>query len=102
MPDAPGVVGVWGGRPGGCGESGQLDVRGPDLAAGGPAVPGNPYGSGRPVPGNPYATDAPHASGQWELPGHPDFTGHSDVAGHPDLPGHPDVPGTPRTVARVR
>ncbi|MGY5133977.1 hypothetical protein ACWGJW_16490 [Streptomyces nigrescens] len=108
VPDAPGVVGVWGGRPGGCGESGQLDVRGPDLAAGGPAVPGNPYGSGRPVPGNPYATDAPHVSGQWELPGHPDgaghpdFTGHSDVAGHPDLPGHPDVPGTPRTVARVR
>ncbi|WDT57302.1 hypothetical protein [Streptomyces sp. G7(2002)] len=108
VPDAPGVVGVWGGRPGGCGESGQLDVRGPDLAAGGPAAPGNPYGSGRPVPGNPYATDAPHVSGQWELPGHPDFaghpdfTGHSDVAGHPDLPGHPDVPGTPRTVARVR
>ncbi|WP_315986858.1 hypothetical protein [Streptomyces sp. Isolate_219] len=108
VPDAPGVVGVWGGRPGGCGESGQLDVRGPDLAAGGPAVPGNPYGSGRPVPGNPYATDAPHASGQWELPGHPDFAGHSDIAGHsdlaghPDLPGHPDVPGTPRTVARVR
>ncbi|MFF3540969.1 hypothetical protein ACFYXD_03845 [Streptomyces platensis] len=102
VPAAPGVVGVWGGRPGGRGEPGQLDVRGPDLTAGGPAVPGNPYGSGSPVPGNPYASDTPRAPGQWDLPGHPDFAGHPGSAGQPDLSGHPDVPGTPRTVARVR
>ncbi|BCK68894.1 hypothetical protein Srufu_028470 [Streptomyces libani subsp. rufus] len=113
-PAAPGVVGVWGGRPGGRAEPGQLDVRGPDLTAGGQAVPGNPYGSGRPVPGNPYASDTPRAPGQWDLPGHPDFAGRSDFAGHPDSVGHPDsagqpdlsgrpdAPGTPRTVARVR
>lgn len=113
-PAAPGVVGVWGGRPGGRGEPGQLDVRGPDLTAGGQAVPGNPYGSGRPVPGNPYASDTPRAPGQWDLPGHPDFAGrpdsvgspdsavHPDSAGRPDLSGRPDAPGTPRTVARVR
>ncbi|MGW3013443.1 hypothetical protein ACWC9R_32145 [Streptomyces sp. NPDC001219] len=109
-PDTPGVVGVWGGRRG---EPGQLDVRGPDLSAGGQAVagnpygadipaPGNPYGSGRPVPGNPYASDTPRAPGVWDLPGHPDFAGHPDATGQPDLSGHPDVPGTPRTVARVR
>ncbi|WP_432145002.1 hypothetical protein [Streptomyces sp. bgisy084] len=101
-PAAPGVVGVWGGRPAGRGEPGQLDVRGPDLTAGGPAVPGNPYGSGRPVPGNPYASDTPQAPGQWDLPGHPDFAAHPDAAGQPELAGRPDVPGTPRTVARVR
>ncbi|MFI5522923.1 hypothetical protein [Streptomyces platensis] len=101
-PAAPGVVGVWGGRTGGRGEPGQLDVRGPNLTAGGPAVPGNPYGSGRPVPGNPYACDTPRAPGQWDLPGHPDFAAHPDAAGQPDLSGHPDIPGTPRTVARVR
>ncbi|GFE14663.1 hypothetical protein Sgleb_27100 [Streptomyces glebosus] len=107
-PAAPGVVGVWGGRPGGRAEPGQLDVRGPDLTAGGQAVPGNPYGSGRPVPGNPYASDTPRAPGQWDLPGHPDFAGHPDSVGHPDtagqpdLSGRPDTPGTPRTVARVR
>ncbi|MCX4636510.1 hypothetical protein OG775_15455 [Streptomyces platensis] len=108
VPAAPGVLGVWGGRPGGRDEPGQLDVRGPDLTSGGPAVPGNPYGSGRPVPGNPYASDTPRAPGQWDLPGHPDFAGHPDSVGHPahpgqpDLSGRPDVPGTPRTVARVR
>ncbi|MEU8685848.1 hypothetical protein [Streptomyces sp. NPDC048611] len=112
-PDAPGVVGVWGGRAGRRGEPGQLDVRGPDLSAGGQAVAGNPYGagipapgnsygSGRPVPGNPYASDTPRAPGVWDLPGHPDFAGHPDATGQPDLSGHPEVPGTPRTVARVR
>lgn len=131
----PGVRG--GGRPGEPGQGqaqgqsqGQWDVRGPDLAAGGPDPSGNPYGSGRPVPGNPYASEdprapGPHAPGHWDLPGHPDFPGpseqhhpqqhgHSQQHGHPQHPGHPEgpgypdpsarpeAPGTPRTVARVR
>ncbi|MGW7488627.1 hypothetical protein [Streptomyces sp. NPDC054786] len=95
----PDVAGVRGGGPG---EPGQLDVRGPDPAAGCPAASGNPYGSGRPVPGNPYASDGPRAPGHWELPGHPDFAGHPEHPGYPDLPGGPEAPGTPRTVARVR
>ncbi|WP_037838598.1 hypothetical protein [Streptomyces sp. NRRL S-1813] len=111
----PGVADVRGEGTDGSGETGQWDVRGPDLAAGGPPASGNPYGSGRPVPGNPYACDdGPRAPGHWHLPGHPDFAahpdppGHSDLPGrpdvpsHPDVPGRPDVPGTPRTVARVR
>ncbi|GAA2577608.1 hypothetical protein Stube_22260 [Streptomyces tubercidicus] len=115
--------------PNGRGGPGQLDVRGPDLTAGGPAVPGiphgsgspvpgiphgsgrpvpgNPYGSGQPVPGNPYASDTPCAPGQWDLPGHPDFAPHPAHAahpaypGHPDLAGHPDTPGTPGTPRTV-
>ncbi|MFC9228003.1 hypothetical protein ACFTZI_03395 [Streptomyces decoyicus] len=123
-PGVAGVLGVPGGAGGadvqgdgtaGSGGTGQWDVRGPDLAAGGPQASGNPYGSGRPVPGNPYACDdGPRAPGHWHLPGHPDFAAHSELPGHPDLPGRPDVPshpdvpgrpdvpGTPRTVARVR
>lgn len=72
------------------------DVRGPQYPPGGPAAPGNPYGSGPPVPGNPYASDGPRAPGRRDLPGQASF------AGHPDLSGRPGVPGTPRTVARVR
>ncbi|WP_327688409.1 hypothetical protein [Streptomyces tubercidicus] len=121
---SPAPGGPSGRGPNGRGGPGQLDVRGPDLTAGGPAAPGiphgsghpvpgiphgsgrpvqgNPYGSGRPVPGNPYASDTPCAPGQWDLPGHPDFAPHPAYPGHPDLPGHPDTPGIPRTVARVR
>lgn len=121
---SPAPDGPSGRGPNGRGGPGQLDVRGPDLTAGGPAAPGiphgsghpvpgiphgsgrpvqgNPYGSGRPVPGNPYASDTPCAPGQWDLPGHPDFAPHPAYPSHPDLPGHPDTPGIPRTVARVR
>ncbi|MFG2286987.1 hypothetical protein ACGFOU_13135 [Streptomyces sp. NPDC048595] len=99
----PGATGGRGGAPGGTGP-GQLDVRGPGAATGGPGggVADNPYGSGRPVPGNPYACDGPAAPGRWDLPGHPDFAGPPDPPGHPDLSGRHEVPGTPRTVARVR
>ncbi|MGW2023933.1 hypothetical protein [Streptomyces decoyicus] len=103
VPGGAGVADVQGDGTAGSGGTGQWDVRGPDLAAGGPQASGNPYGSGRPVPGNPYACDdGPRTPGHWDLPGHPDFTAHPDLSGHPDLPGRPDVPGTPRTVARVR
>ncbi|MFD0166162.1 hypothetical protein ACFVJH_18685 [Streptomyces decoyicus] len=103
VPGVAGVADVQGDGDGGSGGTGQWDVRGPDLAAGGPPASGNPYGSGRPVPGNPYACDdGPRAPGHWDLPGHPDFAAHPDAPGHPDLPGRPDAPGTPRTVARVR
>ncbi|MFE0381531.1 hypothetical protein ACFW1M_39580 [Streptomyces inhibens] len=108
VPGGPGGPDVPGSGSGGRGGPGQLDVRGPDAASGGPGVPGNPYGSGRPVPGNPYASDGPCTPGTWDLPGHPDFAGQPDGFRHPDLPGHPDlsghreVPGAPRTVARVR